>query len=232
MNEQKNAWLIPAAIIIAGALIAGGIYFSNAGFGGTPSGEEPSEFDLAKNVAPISAEDHIRGSSDAPVKIIVFSDLECPFCKTFHQSMQQLMEEYGPTNQVAWVYRHFPLDIHPSATPEAKATECAAELGGNEAFWKYTDKIFEVTPSNNGLDLATLPDLAVTVGLDKAAFTTCLARDAYGDKVEEHTQDAINAGGTGTPYSVIITANGEYIPLGGAYPYAQLKQIVDEALAQ
>jgi len=102
--------------------------------------------------------------ANAPVKIVEFSDTECPFCKRFHTTMQQVVKDSN--GQVAWVYRHFPLDqLHSKARKEAEATECAAELGGNEKFWAYLNRLMEVTPANDGLDLAELPVIAAYVGL-------------------------------------------------------------------
>lgn len=92
---------------------------------------------------PLDATDHLIGSLDAPVVILEYSDLECPYCKRFHDTMNQIMAEYGKSGQVAWAYRHFPiLSNHPDAAKVAEASECAAELGGNEAFWKFLDKVF------------------------------------------------------------------------------------------
>lgn len=107
--------------------------------------------DESSNVRSVNEGDHLRGDPKATVKIVEFSDLECPFCKNFHFTMQQIMSEYP--GKVSWAYRHFPLDsLHPKARKEAEASECAAELGGNDGFWSYVDKLFEITPSNNGLD--------------------------------------------------------------------------------
>src|SRR3546814_20902810 len=75
---------------------------------------------------------HVLCIPDASGKGIEFSDFESPFCKGFHRTMGQVMEEYGQDGKVAWVYRHFPIDsIHSKARKEAQASECAAELGGN-----------------------------------------------------------------------------------------------------
>ena len=91
--------------------------------------------DAAKGVKPVSAEDHIRGNVNAAVKVIEFSDFECPFCKGFHATMKQVMTVHEKDGKIAWVYRHFPLDqIHSKARKEAQAAECAAEQGGNKAF--------------------------------------------------------------------------------------------------
>jgi len=107
------------------------------------------------NVAPVGQDDYIFGNPEAEIKIVEFSDLECPFCKSFHVTLHQVVQEYD--GKVAWIYRHFPIDSrHPKADAEAVAVECAGKLGGNEMFWKYIDKLFEVTPSNNGFDLKFL----------------------------------------------------------------------------
>ncbi|OGD66802.1 hypothetical protein A2442_01615 [Candidatus Campbellbacteria bacterium RIFOXYC2_FULL_35_25] len=120
------------------------------------------------NVDPVTADDHILGSPDADVIMVEYSDLECPFCKNFHLTTKQIMAEYGENGQVALVFRHFPLDqLHSKARTEAAATECAAEIGGNDVFWAYLDKVFEITPSNNGLELSKLHDIAVEMDLIK-----------------------------------------------------------------
>lgn len=191
----------------------------------------------AGGVKPVTAADHIRGSADAPVKVIEFSDFECPFCKAFHGTLKQLMAEYGKTGNVVWVYRHFPLDnLHSKARKEAQAAECANELGGNEAFWAYADNIFAVTPSNNRLDLALLPQIAEKIGLDRSKFETCLEGDQRGgrfaDHIEENFQDASASGGTGTPFTIIVDAKGQAFPVSGAQPYDAVKSIIDVALKQ
>ncbi len=188
-------------------------------------------------VKPVDGEDHILGNPDAPVKLVEFSDFECPFCKRFHRTMKRLMDEYGKDGKVAWVYRHFPLDsLHSKARKEAQAAECANELGGNEAFWAYADRLFEVTPSNDRLDLALLPRIAQKIGLDRAKFEACLEGDARGGKyaahIEADVQDATASGGTGTPFSLVIAPNGKIFPINGAQPYAAVKSIIDLALKE
>lgn len=183
----------------------------------------------AKKLPSISDDDHIRGSRDAEVFLVEYSDLECPFCKRFHPTAQQAVDEYK--GRVAWVYRHFPLDsIHSKARAEAIATECAAELGGNDSFWDLVDKIFEVTPSNNGLDLATLPTLAAQIGLNESFFKACLDEERYKDRVEEDYQGGLKAGVTGTPGNFVVNKKGEVWFVPGAVPFENLKPIIDEAL--
>lgn len=89
-------------------------------------------------VPEVTSSDHIIGSADAPVVVIEYSDLECPYCKKFGGVMKQLVEESD--GQVAWVYRHW--IVHQGAVNKTGAAECVAKLKGNDAFWKYIDLVF------------------------------------------------------------------------------------------
>ena len=146
--------------------------------------------------------------------------------------MLQVMEEYGNNGQVAWIYRHFPIEqLHSKAKKSAEASECAAELGGNNAFWAYMDKYFEITPSNNQIDLAELPKIAESIGLNKTQFENCLNSGKYSEKIEAQIQDAENSGARGTPYSIVIDKNNKKYPINGAYPYEDVRQIIESALS-
>ena len=186
----------------------------------------------AGDVDKLKEEDHVRGERNARILLIEYSDLECPFCKRFHPTAQQVVDTYD--GQVAWVYRHFPLvQLHSKAPKEAEATECANELGGNEAFWKYTDKLFEVTPANNGLDPAELPKIAALVGLNESKFKTCLDSGKYAQRVQDDLASGTKAGVTGTPGNIILdTKTGKTKLLPGAYPFDQVKQAIDELLKE
>lgn len=96
-----------------------------------------------ENFEPVSADDHIRGAVNPEVTLIEYSDADCPFCHRSYPVVDKIMKERG---NIALVYRHLPLEnIHPEAYRKAEASECAAELGGNDAFWAYTDKLMEGT---------------------------------------------------------------------------------------
>ncbi|PLX24513.1 hypothetical protein C0580_05035 [Candidatus Parcubacteria bacterium] len=181
------------------------------------------------NIKPVDKEnDWIRGDVDARVSVIEFSDTECPFCKRFHSTMQEVVDYYD--GEVNWVYRHFPLvQLHSKAPKEAQATECAGEQGGNDAFWAYIDRLFEVSPTNNGLPESALPEIAEYVGLDVGQFQSCLDSGKYADKVSDHTAQATAAGGTGTPYSVIVSGDTK-VPIPGALPIEQVKSLIDPLL--
>lgn len=235
-DNQSKTLSTPVAIIIAGIIIALAVIFSNGGgkTKDTTVGQNLEAFDQTKDLDSmrvITQEDHIRGNPDAPVKIVEYSDTECPFCKRFHLTMKQIMDEYGSTGQVAWVYRHFPIDqLHSKARKEAIATECAAEIGGNDAFWAYTDRLYEITPSNDGLDLAELPKIAVYVGLDVNKFNTCLTSGKHDQAIQDDELDAQATGGNGTPWSIVVSKSGKKYPLSGALPYESIKQLIELAL--
>jgi hypothetical protein len=82
--------------------------------------------------------DHIIGNPNAPIVMVEYSDLECPFCKKFGVTAKKIVDESN--GQVAWVYRHW--IVHPGALPKAGAAECVAKIKGNDAFWKYIDLVF------------------------------------------------------------------------------------------
>jgi len=175
--------------------------------------------------------DHIRGDAAAPVTLIEYSDFECPFCKRFHLTAKRLVDE--SKGQLKWVYRQFPLDeLHPGkARKEAVASECAAEIGGNGAFWKFADRFFELTPSNNRTDIDTvLPQIAGEIGLDKSRFASCLDSGKHDQRVAEDVKDAVASGGQGTPWSFIVSKSGKKYPLSGAQPYETVKQLFELAL--
>lgn len=223
---------VPLSIIIAGVIIAGAVYFSKsknpeAGLRNQNNQQAQEENDWPRK---ISASDHILGSPDASVKIIEFSDTECPFCQSLHPTLKKVMDNYGKSGQVAWVYRHFPIDsIHSKARKEAEATECAAELGGNQKFWEYLDRLFEITPANNGLDPKQLPEIAAYVGLDKVKFEQCLASGKYAERVQSDLADGLNVGVRGTPYNVLISGSKKEI-IGGADSYKAFEVTIEKLL--
>lgn len=234
-NSKSNKFIIPAAIIAAGIVIAGAIFYSAKSGPKNPGASNPNQAAAPAaspldNLKPAAESDHVLGNAGAPVTLVLYSDLECFFCKRFHDTMKQVMNEYGKTGKVKWVYRHLPLDIHPKSKNEAAAAECANELGGNEKFWQYIDRVFEITPSNNGLDPQELPKIAEYIGLDKTKFSQCLASGKFDQLIDDQARNGIEAGAQGTPYSVIIGPSGKKTAIPGALPYEEVKKAIDEML--
>jgi protein-disulfide isomerase len=223
---MKSQYVLPITIVVAGALIAGAVFL--AGKGSVQTGDNTTGKVTARAYTP--GVDHILGNPNAAVKIIEYSDLECPYCKTFNTTMNQIIQYYGASGKVAWVYRHFPLaSIHSKAPKEAEAAECAAKLGGDAAFFKFIDGVFEVTPSSNGLDLAQLPVIAKKIGLDVSSFNQCLNSGEFSKKVSESYNEAIKLGAQGTPYTLIMVGT-ESVVLPGAQPYDSMRAAIDSVL--
>ena len=227
---------MPVAVLLSGVLIAGAVIYSGGKTQNGNTANAPQQQPVAQQtgdlekMTPITSKDHIRGNPDALVKIVEYSDTECPFCKRFHTTMKEVMDEYGKDGKVAWVYRHFPLDqLHSKARKEAVALECANEQGGNDKFWSYADRLYEITPANNGLEPAELPKIAQYVGLDTAKFNTCLASTKYDKHIEDEVQNAQVTGGNGTPWSIVVGKDGKKYPLSGAQPLSAVKQLIDLA---
>lgn len=190
-----------------------------------PAGQAPSG-----KVRPADKSDHVRGDlKKAKVVLIEYSDLECPFCKKFHPTTQELLKAYG--DKVALVYRHFPLSFHANAAKEAEATECAAELGGNNAFWNYVDKIFERTTANGtGFALDALVPLAKELGLNESKFKECLDSGKMADRVSKDLAEGGAAGVNGTPATFVVPKDGNTQLVPGALPLESFKQLIDPLL--
>jgi protein-disulfide isomerase len=192
--------------------------------------DEGIDADKPVDIDKISDKDHVYGDRNSRIILFEYSDFECPFCKKFHLTAKEVADEYK--GKVAWVYRHFPLDqLHPKARKQAEASECAAEIGGNDGFWKFSDKIYEITPSNNGLDMDKLPEYAMQVGLDKNKFKECLDSGKYAQRVEADYQSGIKAGVRGTPGTILLdTKTGKTKVLPGAVPKEMITQPIEELL--
>lgn len=237
-QKQPNPFIIPAAIILGFGLIAAAIFFSGSTTpsAGTPlaglDANKPATETTTAPVRPVDADDHILGNPNAPIVIVEYSDYDCPFCKNYHETMSKIMDDYGATGQVAWVYRHFPIEqLHPNAPLIALASECVANLGGNDAFWKFSDLIFGEREINAQTNITQLPSYATQSGVDATAYAACVDEKRFVDKVNEDFADAANAGAQGTPYSLVLVG-GQQGVINGAQPYDAVKQIVETLLGQ
>lgn len=186
----------------------------------------------AKNVRRVSTErDHVYGNPNAEISLIEYSDFECPYCKTFHPTPKQIVDAYD--GKVNWVFRHYPLSFHnPTAQLEAEASECVAELGGNDAFWKFTDFLYE----NSGLNGQGVPEeqllaFVEELGLDVEQFKGCVSNGKYAERVQEDFEEGANSGITGTPGSILLNnQTGEVKLKSGALPFEAVKAEIEQLL--
>lgn len=181
----------------------------------------PAPAPTAKDLPEIDFDrDHIRGNEDADIFVVEYSDYECPFCSRHHPTLAQLLDA---NDDIAVVYRHFPLSFHPSAGPLAEASECVWEQGGNEAFWKFTDMVFE-----QGASAAKIAEYGDASGVNGQEVQDCVDSGKYADYVANDMAGGSAAGVSGTPGNVVINVKtGESRLVSGAQPAASFQAAID-----
>lgn len=234
--------LLIAGIFFIGGFLAGSMWTENqmlksgkTGTGTALPATDPNAVptgptvDQLSQVPPLTDDDYVRGNRDAKVVLYEYSDLECPFCATFHPTMVQIMEEYG--DQIAWVYRHYPLPFHPNAQKAAEAAECVVDQQGNDAFWTFADRMFEEQDKLGGkLNADTAATVAEELGVNMTTFNECVESGKFADKVTEMMSAGSTAGISGTPGTILMTEDGQVELINGAYPIDQVKATIDKYL--
>ncbi|MFC1645035.1 DsbA family protein [Patescibacteria group bacterium] len=168
-------------------------------------------------------EDAVRyGSDDASVKLVQFSDFQCPYCKSYHSTVRKVVDEYG--DDVQFVFKQLPLEsIHPKAMDAALSSECANEQG---KFIEYADKLFANQDSwSDSVDNHVFKNYAIQLGLNAEQFNTCLDETKYADKVSADMAEADSFGVSGTP---AIFVNDQF--KGGVLQEDMLRSMIDSAL--
>lgn len=217
--------------LVVGGVIHSGNTVGTVAVAPTPSGAGADNNPSAGNPTPsqpvkaVVASDHIRGNKDAKVTMIEYSDFECPYCKRFSPSVDQALKDFP--KDVRLVYRHFPLrSLHPSAQKAAEASECAAKVGGEGAFWKMHDKLIAMDP----MSVDAMKQAAKDIGIDQGKFSTCLDGNEMANAVSQSLSEGGAAGVQGTPTTFV---NGQ--ELSGAVPYdgaGGLKEALQKAGAK
>lgn len=234
-----NKVFIPVSIIVAGLIIAGAVVLTKNADNTKPqvANNERPKIELS----PITDQDHIKGNPDAEILIVEYSDFECPYCAMFQGTMKRIADEYVDSGRVAWVYRHFPIQKHETSRPLSEASECVADLGGEDKFWDFTDEIFSRIVKNledGKTDYSVKPeemtDFVSSLGIDINEYNACVSEGRFAQKVEDAYQDGLNIAkvdrGFGTPYNIIVTKDGVQIPIVGNQPYAAVKQLIESIL--
>ena len=232
---EKKPMSPATAIIIAGVLVAGAVLLS--GYmrmqGGSTSGPKVAlasapEYKI-KAVDTAGSNEWRLGPKDAPVTIVEFTDTECPFCKKSHSIIHDVIDHYD--GKVALVFKHFPLEsLHALARNESKALECAGMLGGNVAFWDFTDTVFTNTKSNDGLDPTLLPAIAKKIGLNEKKFVSCLAENNFDDRINSDQTEGEALKVQGTPFFAIYKDGKKVDEIPGAYPLSEFTKKIDPLL--
>jgi len=172
--------------------------------------------------------EYILGNSQNKITVLVYSDFECPFCKRLQEeTIQKLQKKYKikddfSEGEIGIVYRHFAQSYHKKTPVEANAALCTRELYGQNPYINFINRLYEMTPTNDGLDLTTLPDISkysvelailnkekIKKDFQNVEFNECLNKQTYNSEYLQTYQDAVDAGLEGTPYSLIIYNDGQ-----------------------
>ncbi len=183
-----------------------------------PSFGETSQERIALMSGDVSLDDDPRlGSDDAKVKIVLFSEFDCPYSNRAVPVIKQIESAYG--DNVVLAFRDFPLGFHATAQKAAEAGECADEQG---MFWAYHDMLFETQGAH---EVSDLKSYAIELGLDSAKFDECLDSGIMAEEVKADMAAGTAAGVSGTPTFIV---NGEKVV--GAQPFEVFKEKIDAAL--
>lgn len=227
VTRARESWFIPGAIIIAGLILAGTVYAMRSNdLPGTVEGD-------VSLLRPVSEIDHIIGNPSAPVVLIEYADIDSAHAKSFQTTMEQVLADYGPTGQVAWIYRHLPLiDQHPYAAQHAEAAECAASLGGPLMFWRFISLLNTAAPDDQQFNPRDYGSVVEAVGILPQSFEACMTEHRFQERVAEDFTNGIAIGAGGSPFSVLLIEGHPPVTIDGAVSYDALKRILDEAIAQ
>lgn len=171
------------------------------------------------------------GSSSAPVTIVEFNDLQCPFCKIFHgAAFVDIKKNYVDTGKVRFINRDMPLDdLHPQASRAAHAARCAGEQG---KYWEVAGALIE---NQAGMSPASIDLHAKKSGLDETAFQSCMESNRHADAIRVSGASARALGISGTPTFIIGRMEGDTLvgkKLVGALPYTSFETLIKEMLGE
>ncbi len=222
MNDQINKYLIPGAIILAGAVIAVAVIYSVNG--PLPKNAGKGETAAIGSMPVVTSGDFFLGEQNAPITVVEYGDFQCPFCgKFFKETESVLRENYIKTGKVKFIYRDFAF-LGQESFWAANAARCAGEQG---KFWEYHDYLYGNQRGENqgAFSKSNLKSFAAALGLDKEKFNACLDSDRYLEEIKKETKAGGEAGVQGTPANFV---NG--VLYVGALPTNSFIQIIDAEL--
>lgn len=223
--RKDDLWKYSTFLLLAVVVIGGFALFNGSSSTGQvinnpqiPAPNIPTQ--LAQVTASVD-DDPFLGDENAPVKLIEFSDYQCPFCGRFYsQTLGEITTKYIDTGIVKYVVRDFPLSFHPQAQKSAEAAECAGE---QDKYFEMHDKLFEQGVSGG---VASFKLYAGQIGLDQGKFDKCLDSGEMASEVQKDAQDGQSYGVQGTPAFFV---NGKLI--SGAQPFSAFQQAIEAELA-
>ncbi len=254
LKNQIAVAILAAAIIISAGIIAYAIINKGGNNTKTSALDSIMNGDKYFQGEKFKEGEYILGNNKNDITLVVYSDFECPFCKMLQEdTIQKLQKEYALDDKdhskakIGIVYRHFAQSYHDKAPTEINASLCTRELYGQNAYINFINRIYNITPANNGLDLSTLPDIAkyavdeaknngqiVKKDFDTNELVNCFNNNTYNAEFLANSNDAIEAGLDGTPYTIILYRddNGQLIvqKISGARDVSYFETIINKLL--
>ena len=171
---------------------------------------------------PVDKDDPVRGPGDAAVTLVLFSDLECPFCRRLESTLTALARKYGSDLRIVW--KDYPLPFHRQALPAAVLARLAGAKRGGDGFWQAHDAILD---SEGALDETALRAAAARVGFAWYEVQAALADRRFQATFDRSQELAKQMEVRGTP---CVFVNGRR--LEGALPAESFVAVIDAQLAQ
>lgn len=214
MEKQKIFWAILGLVLVV--VVAGAAWWASQGVAPAPA--------TGALAAAVTTDDWRKGAASSTVTIVEYSDFECPACALYYPVLNQLVSDFP--EQVAVVYRHFPLSQHASAQLSAQFAEAAGRQG---KFWEMHNILFDnqvIWAKNSASANEELfKTYAQQIGLDLVRLAADLADAGLAAAVEADYQSGTRSGVDATPS---LFLNGQRI--NNPANYEALKQLVAEAL--
>lgn len=172
----------------------------------------------------------VMGRPDAPLTMIEFTDLQCPFCRQYvTTTFDEIKKNWIDTGKLRYISRDFPLDFHPQAMPAARAARCAGEQG---KFWELR---YTLMRNANLLSPDYITKTAADLKLDTKAFASCIASAKFDAEIQADMQEGTRIGVTGTPTFVLgrtTAASVEGPVIVGALPYVTFDTKLKDLIAR
>ncbi len=228
MNKKDG--FLPLVIIITGLIVAIAVYMVTASNYkvATPKVTQTQKTSQTEEILPVNIADHILGNPNAPIKIVEYADFSCSYCAQYQQTLHRIINNYGPTGNVAWVLREFPLPSHSNALQEAQTAECVAKTAGNDIFWKFADILF----ANQPIKETQLGEYVHRAGANPTKVALCVSNKITNKRVLAERKNAEAIGVNGIPYTIILSPKGIQMSFISAAPYDYLQYNINKILTK
>jgi protein-disulfide isomerase len=170
------------------------------------------------------------GIATAPIKLIEFSDFQCPFCRILYfETLSKIKEEYIDKGLAVLYYRDYSF-LGLESVLASLASRCANE---QNKFWEYHDILFKNQKGENlgNFKEENLIKFAEELSLDLEKFKKCLDEKKYYNEIQQDIINAQTIGVRGTPFVIISNGFNSY-GVEGALPYEYFKNIIDSLISE